>query len=162
MLFEHYSKYPVNFICPYCGRLFPMCDATIDHIMPKSEWGRIKQTKYFRKWHDSSEPTSGDWRNKIYSCRCCNRNKSNTIYVPNWDVCGNFRYWSKSDLMLYATYFYYWRKEFLYYFRNLADANKGYSDSAYERYISLISEIQEFIAEYEQRAKEDNWYIDNI
>ena len=43
--------------CQYCGKGFPVCELTFDHVVPVSKGGRK------------------DWENIVTSCICCNRRK---------------------------------------------------------------------------------------
>jgi|UniRef100_A0A7C4ARD1 5-methylcytosine-specific restriction endonuclease McrA len=46
-----------SYTCQYCGREFPPCDLTIDHIVPKVQGG------------------DNNWSNVVTSCKACNIRK---------------------------------------------------------------------------------------
>ncbi|MCP4650332.1 MAG: HNH endonuclease [PVC group bacterium] len=62
--------YRDNLTCQYCGEKFTMRDLTIDHIIPKSRWAKVKRTSK-RNWTT--------WENCVCSCIWCNNKKGNRL-----------------------------------------------------------------------------------
>lgn len=165
MLLSRQTGEYTHFLCPYCGVRIPLYDrwnATIDHIVPRSQWYGFRATKtYTNRIRQETISSVNDKRNQIWCCRKCNRSKDATFIVPNWRVNGWFKLWEVNDLREFAGYFYFWSPCFIESFeRDLKDNNE--SELLAERYSRLLAEIEVFKKQYELRTKEDYWYIDNI
>jgi len=56
--------------CQYCGKQFSINNLTLDHIIPKSRWGKEKKTQE-KNWNS--------WENCICACKRCNNLKGNRL-----------------------------------------------------------------------------------
>lgn len=60
-----------NYTCVYCGKRPGVHRLTIDHIIPKSRWMEIPDSKKPRDFHS--------WENLVTACKECNTKKGNRL-----------------------------------------------------------------------------------
>lgn len=164
MLFSTYREGDTHFLCPYCGRRIALFDeeATVDHVIPRSEWRHMKRTVAYTTLTESVMlDTVNDKRNKIWACRKCNTNKDSVVYVPNWETGSRFRFWEVEDLKQYSDYFYFWRSciyEELNHCIHLSTQLSEFRDYCEK----TIAKLDKFVQDYESRVVTNHWYIDEV
>lgn len=166
MLVARRTQDDTHFICPYCGKLFSFDDpcATKDHVVARAQWKLYKNTTRYREslhglvYYPNPE---NDPKNLIWSCFRCNRIKSDMLYIPDWKVRGRYRWWGVLDLRMHAQYFYEWADTFIEYY---ARQRPLYKINSWDHmYIETsIEKLYRFKAEYEQRLRDDHWYLDEV
>lgn len=154
-------NYSRMILCPWCGRLLSFESATIDHVLPISEWRRIRRTTKFLEFEFSHgiNCSVNDIRNRVLTCKSCNVLKGCKVLIPNWSFYGDFKFWEICCLFRYATYVYFWYDIFMSYYE--FGSNCSYLDEAI-RNRQIAEDLREFKEEYEYRVKTGNWYIDKM
>lgn len=131
-----------NPLCPWCGRVVPENQASVEHVVPRSFWKAVYDD--FGWWGGS---TVNDVCNRMVAHIRCNQIRGASLAVPNWRMSGRFCYWEKGALRCYATYFYKWSYVFIAHIYNgesiLIDRE--------------IPRILEFQREFERRQVEEDW-----
>lgn len=165
MLVARRTSSDTHFLCPYCGNLYKLDEepATRDHIVARAQWREFRHTTRYKEslrgFRNYPNPEN-DPKNLIYCCFRCNRIKSDMLYIPNWSASGRYRLWGNLDLKVHAQYFYSWVDTFIEYFAR----RKGvYPETSWDNHYVLtnLDKLYEFKRSYEERLREDHWYIDD-
>lgn len=64
------------YTCAYCRKQFPVSELTIDHVVPRSRWGRLHPKRL-----NGNRPDFGfnSWQNVTTACRRCNSTKGSQL-----------------------------------------------------------------------------------
>lgn len=63
--------YRDDFTCAYCGKKYSIGKLTIDHIIPRSKWKGVGDSRKPKKFNS--------WKNVVTACMSCNISKGNQL-----------------------------------------------------------------------------------